>query len=112
MEIPQETSKKIQELQALEQALQGILMQRQALQMEQNEVSSALSELSRSGDEVYKIVGGIMIKSDRKALIKELEEKKKVSEVRLSSMERQEKLTEEKSSSLREEIQKSLSQKK
>lgn len=109
MEIPKEISKKIQDLQVYEQNLQGLLMQKQSLQMELNEVSNAISELSKSGEEVYKIIGGIMIKSDKKTLLKELEEKKKFSETHINALEKQEKSVEEKASSLREEIQKSIS---
>lgn len=112
MEISQETNKKIQELQSYEQNLQGLLMQKQSLQIESNETTNALFELSKSGDEVYKIVGGIMVKSDKKTLAKELEEKKKFSEIHLNSIEKQEKSIEGKASALREEIQKALSTKK
>lgn len=112
MEIPEEISKQIQDLQVYEQNLQALLMQKQAIQIELNEVSNALGELSKSSEEVYKIVGGIMVKSDKKTLVKELEEKKKLSEIRLQSLEKQEKSLEEKATGLREEIQKALSAKK
>ena len=43
--ISPETTKKIQELQILEQSLQTVLLQKQAFQMELNETSLALEEL-------------------------------------------------------------------
>jgi len=112
MDISPEVNRKIQDLQVYEQNLQSLLMQRQSMQVELNEISNALEELSKSGDEVYKILGGIMIKSEKKSLIGELQEKKKISEIRIQSIEKQEKSLEENSESLRAEIQKSLSPKK
>ena len=108
MEIPQEISKKIQDLQVYEQNLQSLMMQRQNMQVELNETINAIEELSKSSDEVYKILGGIMIRSDKKTLIKELEEKKKISEIRTQSLEKQEKSIDEKAEVLRKEIQSSM----
>ena len=59
------TEKQIQEMQILEQNLQNILMQKQAFQMEITETQSALEEIENSGDEVYKIIGSLMIKSEK-----------------------------------------------
>ena len=42
MKIDAETGKKIQELQILEQNLQNLLMQKQAFQIELNEIENAL----------------------------------------------------------------------
>ena len=108
MEISLETNKKVQELQMLEQDLQRVLMQKQSLEIEMNEAGNALTELLKTGDEVYKILGGIMIKSDKKSLKSELEEKKKILEIKIQSLEKQEKNLDEKSDSLRLEIQKSI----
>ena len=85
--IPQE---KIQEMQFLEQNLQSLLMQKQAFQMELGEVDSALEEVKETDDDVYKITGQILIKKDPKKLEKELQDKKKILELRLNSIEKQE----------------------
>ncbi|MDP1696078.1 MAG: prefoldin subunit beta [archaeon] len=111
MEFSPEITKKIQELQILEQNLQNFLMQKQNFQVEDNEILNALEELSKSGDEVYRILGGIMIKTDRNKLIKDLEEQKKIINLRIQSLEKQEKSIEEKSSVLQSEIQKSIGKK-
>ena len=65
MNIEPETNKKIQELQILEQNLQNLIMQKQSVQIELNESLNALEELKISDDEVYKVLGGIMIKADK-----------------------------------------------
>lgn len=99
-------SKKMQELQSLEQLLQTTLMQKQNLQVELNEIENALSELSQSDEEVYKIISGMMIKSDKKKLALELEEKKKIFSLKISSIESHELKLSEKTESLREELSK------
>ena len=96
--------KKMQELQILEQNLQNILLQKQAFQMELRESEAALRELGRSGDEVYKIIGQLMIKTEKNQMKEELEEKKKIIDMRIKSLEKQEQILSEKF----EEIQREL----
>jgi len=112
MKIDEETGKKIQELQILEQNLQNLMMQKQTIQIELNEVANALADLKQSGDEVYKIVGGIMVRSDKPALTSELEEKKKILEIRISSIEKQEKILDEKTEQSKKELSDSISKSK
>ena len=104
-----ETNKKIEELQILESHLQGILAQKQTVQMELNEIENAVRELGNSGEEVYRVISGIMLKSEKGKFIKELEEKKKILEIKIGSVEKQEKLLEKDSAALREEISKIVS---
>lgn len=108
MGIDSETSKKIQELQGLEQNSQGFLMQKQSHQVELNEVVNALEELKNSDDEVYKIISGMMIRSDKKSLSSELEEKKRILELKVSSIEKQEAILDDKIEKLRADINTSL----
>jgi prefoldin beta subunit len=104
MEIDSETEKKIQEAQAIEQNLQNLLMQKQAFQVEMGEIENALDELKKSSGEVYKIVGGLMIRSEKTALLSELTEKQRVLQLRISSMEKQEKILEQKAENSRKEL--------
>jgi prefoldin beta subunit len=73
----EDISKKIHELQNLEQNLQSMMVQKQSVQMELNEALNATEELKNSSGDVFKIVSGMMIKSERVTLQKELDEKKK-----------------------------------
>jgi len=109
MNISKEIAAKIEELQILEQNLQAFLMQKQAIQIDLNETTNATNELKSSKGDVYKMLGGIMIKSDKETTLKELEEKKKILDLRVGSMEKQEKLIEGKSDALRKEISASVS---
>jgi prefoldin beta subunit len=112
MKIDEQTGKKIQELQILEQSLQTLSMQKQTFQIELTEVLNALSDLKKSGEEVYKIVGGLMVSSSKADLTSDLEEKKKIFELRISSIEKQEKILDEKSEKLKKEITNLVSESK
>ena len=107
-QISEENARKIQELQMLEQNLQNFLIQKQAFQFEENEIINASEELKTSEGDVYKIVGQIMIKSQKNDLEKELKSKKELIQLRLKNIEKQEGLLREKATKLREELLKEL----
>jgi prefoldin beta subunit len=100
----EEQEKQFQEMQFLEQNLQNILMQKQAFQMELAESESALKEIKESKDDVYKIIGNLMIKTDKKKMQEELETKSKLLETRLKSLDAQEEKFSEKLTSIRDEM--------
>lgn len=104
-------NKNIQELQLLEQSLQNILMQKQQVQIELSEAENAHAEVSKSSGEIFKILGGVMLKSEKSSITKELEEKKKIFELRFQAIERQEDLINSKISQLRKSISSSQSKK-
>jgi len=99
---------KIQELQILEQNLQNILFQKQTFQIELAETQGALEELGNSGDDVYKIIGQLMLKSDKSKMKSELEEKKKMLELRMKTIENQEKTFTEKIDEIRKQVMKGV----
>ena len=109
MEFSKETTSKIEDLQVLEKNLQNLLMEKQSFQVELNESNNALEELTKSSKEVYKIIGGVMILSEKNNLISELNEKKKILELRFDSIEKQEKIFSEKVEKIRKEIDKEIS---
>lgn len=110
-DIPKETEQKIGQLQMLEQSLQNSLAQKQQFQLQLTEVESALKELETT-NEAYKIVGNLMVKGDKAILKKELNEKKEVAELRIKTIEKQEKETREKALNLQQEVMKQLQPKK
>lgn len=95
---------KIQELQLLEQSLQNTLMQKQAFQMELSETQSALKEIEKSKDDVFKIVGQLMIKAEKAKVTEELSNKEKILGLRIKTLEKQEKSLTKKFEELRKEI--------
>lgn len=96
----------IQEIQFLENNLQNLLLQRQLFQMESEETQSALKQIESSGDEVFKIIGQLMIKADKEKIREELGNKEKILEIRINSVEKQENSLRERMEKLREEITK------
>ena len=106
--ISPETTKKIQELQILEQSLQNILLQKQAFQMELNETSMALEEMKTAEKEIYKIVGQIMFKTSKDEVEKDLKSKKEILELRFKSLEKQENSLKDEVKNSRAEIMQKL----
>ncbi len=99
---------KIQEMQILEQRLQNTLMQKQAFQMELAETNSALKEMEKAGEEVYKIIGQLMIKSEKGKIQEELANKKKILELRIKTFEKQEDSLTGQLDKLRDEVTKTM----
>lgn len=108
MNIDKETQEKIQELQMLEQNFQGLLMQKQAFQMEINEIENALSEVSKSKSDVFKVVGQIMVKTEKEKVEKDLNQKKDLLSLRLNSIDKQESQLSKNLEELKEEVMKKL----
>ena len=98
------SQEKIHELQMIDQSLQNILMQKQSFQFELSETQSALSELENSSDEVFKMVGQLMIKTDKEKLKEELGNKEKFLDLRLKNLEKQEEELMGKVEKLRDEV--------
>ncbi len=97
--------KTFEELQIYEQNLQSIMLQKQILQAELNEIINALDELEKLGeDSAFRIVGGIMVKKKKEELQKELEERKKIVELRIKNFEKHEELLKKKAEELRQEL--------
>jgi len=81
-----------QEYLALQQQLRNVLIQKEALKIQVAEIESALEELEKSKEEnVYKVVGNVMIKKQKKEVEKELNEMKEDCELKISSLENLEK---------------------
>jgi len=106
-EISKETEHKINQLQLFEQGMQTILAQKQQFQMQLVEIESALSELNKS-DTAYKIVGNIMVASNKEDLKSDLKSKKDIVELRLKTLEKQENQIKEKAEKLQAEVLKKI----
>ena len=102
--MDQETQQKIQELQGMEQNLHGLVMQKQAFQMELTETKNALTEITKSTEDVFKLVGNIMIKANKKDTEADLTKKKDLLALRLKSIETEEKSLTDTAETLKEEV--------
>jgi prefoldin beta subunit len=79
-------------LQQTQQNLQSILAQKQQLEFDKLETEKALEELQKVNDDdmVFKHAGTILIKSNKKDLIEELDEKKELAKTKASLLTKQE----------------------
>ncbi|MBI3033779.1 prefoldin subunit beta [Candidatus Woesearchaeota archaeon] len=103
MAVSKDTEEKIQQLQIFEQNLQNLMLQKQAMQMQLVESESALGELEKTGT-AYRIIGSIMVSSDKDELKSLLGGKKETTELRIKTIEKQEKLIRERATKLQKEV--------
>jgi len=91
-QIPPLVQEQLAKLQQTQQNLQSILMQKQQLESEKHETEKALEELKKVSDDesVFKHAGTIMIKSNKKDLIDELEEHIELAKTKASLLVKQE----------------------
>ena len=107
MDIPKEAEQKIGQLQMFEQSLQNFLGQKQQFQVQLVEIDSALNEIDNT-NKSYKIIGNIMVDTDKAELKADLQSKKEILELRIKTMEKQETQVREKASKLQSEILKKI----
>ena len=91
IKLSPEAQQMLMELQAYQQQMQTVLLQKESLSIQQMENSKALEELEKTThDDVFKTVGPILIKSTKKILTEELKERQETIDLRLKSMQKQE----------------------
>ncbi|MBT3720627.1 prefoldin subunit beta [archaeon] len=101
--MKKETKEKIEQLQNLEQNINNLIAQKQQFQSSSLEVENALSQIDDT-KQIFRIIGNIMVASNKQLVNKELQEKKELLDLRLKTMDKQE----EKLRSQAEEIQKEV----
>ena len=102
------TENKIAELQLIEQTAQNILMQKQTLHTQLLEIDNALKELKNTKEKPYKIIGTVMIETNKKDLEKDLNEKKQTFSLRIKKLEKQEDQLKKNSEELQKELLKQM----
>ena len=112
MEISQETQEKIGQLQLFEQNLTNFSSQKQQLQSQLLETENASKELEKAEGQVYKVVGNIMITSDKEKLDKDLKSQRELVELRLKNIKKQEEAIKEKAEKIQAEVMKEFEEKK
>jgi prefoldin beta subunit len=105
-----ETKASIQEIQILEQNFEQLMQQKQLFNMEINETNLALSETEKAEGDIFKLVGGqVIIKTSKEKISAELKHKKELLELRMKSIENQEKEFSERIEDLRSKIMAKIS---
>lgn len=89
MEINEETKKMIMDFQVYQQQLQSIMMQKEALRIQEMEIDKAIEELKSTKEKnAYKISGTVMISRPVEELTKDLEEAKESISIQSKSVEK------------------------
>ncbi|MBI2142433.1 prefoldin subunit beta [Candidatus Woesearchaeota archaeon] len=103
MAVPKEVEEKIEQLQLFEQNLQGMMLQKQSVEMQLFEVGSALAEMEKA-ESVYRIIGNVMVSAKKEDVKADLEAKRETAGLRIQTIEKQEKLIRERASKLQKEV--------
>jgi|SRR3989339_1363421 len=101
----------IAQLQLLQQNIQSLLLQKQQFQKQLTEFESALLELKDS-EVIYRIIGNIMVASKKADVEKDLKQKKEVLDLRLNSIDKQEKMLKQRMEETQKKVLEGLKQKK
>jgi prefoldin beta subunit len=109
-ELPPQFQEKLAMLQQLQQTLQLVLSEKQRLEVELSEAERALNELKNLDDNatIYKAIGSLLIKTERKPIVKELEEKRDFLNTRIMVLAKQEQRTRERLKEIQESIRERL----
>ncbi len=95
--VNKEEMRLLQEAQVYQQQMQVITAQKEALNLQLNEIKKAKEELGKLKEgEVYKISGPILIKSKKTDVEKDLSEKEELINMKIKTMERSEQKIREK----------------
>ena len=110
-ELSPKIQNQIAQFQQMQQQLQAVLNQKFQMEAQLREMQRTVEELNKAPEDVpvYKSVGALLIKAENKAaVLKEIEDDKETLEVRVKTLDRQEKFLREKYQSLQDQIQKAL----
>lgn len=109
--LPPKVQNQIAQFQQLAQQIQMMTTQKLQLEAQVRELDKAVQELEKAGEDavVYKSVGSLMIQAkDKAALTNELKEQKETTDVRVKTLDRQDKQLRERHQNLQEQISKAL----
>ncbi len=90
--LPPQVQQRLLRLQQLQQTLQGVLTQKQQLELELTEVEQALDELEKLTDKatIYRSIGSLLVKSEKGKVTTDLNERKELLDMRINVLGKQE----------------------
>ena len=108
--LPPEIQQRLLRLQQLQQTLQGIMAQKQQLEMQLTEVEQALSELEKMDETavIYKSIGALLVKSQKTPVTEELKERKELLTMRVDVLAKQDDRLKTQVKDLQERLQQDL----
>ena len=91
-EVPPWIREHLARFEQSQQKLQAIMIQKQQVEMELTEVEKALAELDKTVNtaNIYKSVGSLLIKTNKKDILKELNERRELGNTRVTVLAKQE----------------------
>lgn len=103
---PKQMQAAIEEYQGTQRQLQLIMIQKQQLAVQMEEMKNAQDELKTSTGGIFQMVGNLMIETTKEAAKKDIIEKLEASEVRTATLGKQEEKLRTKLTDLRRELEK------
>ena len=90
--LPPQIQQRLLRLQQLQQSLQGVMSQKQQLDMQLTEVEQATSELEKLDETavVYKSIGALLVKAEKGKVSAELTDRKELLKMRVDVLAKQE----------------------
>lgn len=108
--ISPKVQNQINMLQQLQQQLQTVVTQKNQYELAAQEARRALEEINEAPAEasIYMTIGTVVVEKPREQVIEKLKEKTETFEIRIKSIERQEKTFQEKFEKLQAQVRQSL----
>jgi prefoldin beta subunit len=108
--LPPQIQQRLLRLQQLQQTLQGVMAQKQQLEMQLTEVEQAAGELEKLDETavVYKSIGALLVKSEKDKVSTELAERKELVKMRIDVLAKQEERLRTQVKDLQEKLQQDL----
>jgi prefoldin beta subunit len=108
--LPPQIQQRLLRLQQLQQTLQGVMAQKQQLEMQLTEVEQAASELEKLDETavIYKSICALLVKSEKDKVTTELTERKELVKMRVDVLAKQEERLRTQVKDLHEKLQQDL----
>ena len=108
--LPPNVQDRLARLQQLQGMLQSLVVQKQRVDIELNETDRALKTLENVSPDtkVYKSAGAILVAKPKDEIVKELDDRKELLEIRSKALEKQESKARERMTSLQQTLQREL----
>ena len=108
--LPPQIQQRLLRLQQLQQTLQGVMSQKQQLELQLTEVEQAVTELDKLDETavVYKSIGALLVKSEKDKVTTDLTERKELLKMRVDVLAKQEERLRTQVKELQEKLQQDL----
>jgi len=108
--LPPQIQQRLLRLQQLQQTLQGVMAQKQQLEMQLTEVEQATGELEKLDETavIYKSIGALLIKSEKDKVTTELTDRKELLTMRVDVLAKQEERLRTQVKDLQDKLQQDL----